>query len=124
MTTNYPRFGQRLRELRKASGLNQRQLAEAVGVHFTYISKMESGTYDVRMVVDGDLITRIAKALNVAPDDLLIQAGRLDTRRLQMIAAADIRAARLLFAIQAGTLTEAQWQALDAQQPPENGGGT
>ena len=35
-------FGQRLRELRKAKGLNQKELAEKVGIDFTYLSKLEN----------------------------------------------------------------------------------
>ena len=36
-------FGQRLRQLRQGRGLTLRQLAEAVGVDFTYLSKIENG---------------------------------------------------------------------------------
>ena len=36
-------FGDRLYEFRKRVPLTQRQLAEAIGVDFTYISKIESG---------------------------------------------------------------------------------
>jgi PAS domain S-box-containing protein len=36
-------FGERLRELRKAKGLTQRDLAQKARISFTYVSKMESG---------------------------------------------------------------------------------
>lgn len=36
-------FGARLRELRKQASLSQRELADKVGVNFTYLSKIESG---------------------------------------------------------------------------------
>jgi transcriptional regulator with XRE-family HTH domain len=36
-------FGERLRELRKAKGLNQKELADKVGIDFTYLSKLENG---------------------------------------------------------------------------------
>lgn len=36
-------FGTRIRELRRAAGLTQRQLAERAGVDFTYLSKIENG---------------------------------------------------------------------------------
>jgi transcriptional regulator with XRE-family HTH domain len=36
------RFGQRLRELRREKGLTLRVLAEAVGVDFSYLSKIEN----------------------------------------------------------------------------------
>jgi transcriptional regulator with XRE-family HTH domain len=35
-------FGERIRELRKEKRLTLRQLAEMVGVHFTYMSKIEN----------------------------------------------------------------------------------
>ena len=35
-------FGQLLRELRRAKGVNQRDLASKVGVDFSYISKLEN----------------------------------------------------------------------------------
>jgi HTH-type transcriptional regulator, competence development regulator len=36
------KFGRRIRELRKAASLMQRELAERIGVDVTYISKMEN----------------------------------------------------------------------------------
>jgi transcriptional regulator with XRE-family HTH domain len=39
------RFGEWLRDARKRGRLTQKKLAEKVGVHFTYISKMEKGLF-------------------------------------------------------------------------------
>jgi transcriptional regulator with XRE-family HTH domain len=36
-------LGQRLKELRRAKGMTQRRLAEATGLDFTYLSKIENG---------------------------------------------------------------------------------
>lgn len=36
-------FGQRLRELRKAKGMTQMDLANEIGINFTYLSKLETG---------------------------------------------------------------------------------
>ena len=36
-------FGQRLRELRKAKGMTQRELAQKTGISFAYVSKLETG---------------------------------------------------------------------------------
>jgi transcriptional regulator with XRE-family HTH domain len=36
-------LGERIKQLRKARGLTQRKLADAVGIDFTYLSKIESG---------------------------------------------------------------------------------
>ena len=40
------RFGERIRELRKAKNLSQRALSDLVGVSFTYISKVENEKLD------------------------------------------------------------------------------
>jgi len=37
-------FGQRVRELRRAKGLTQRELAREAGISFTYVSKLETGS--------------------------------------------------------------------------------
>ena len=36
-------FGQRLKELRKARGMTQTELAQKTGISFTYVSKLETG---------------------------------------------------------------------------------
>ena len=37
------KFGARLRELRKQAGMSLRELADRVGIDFTYLSKIENG---------------------------------------------------------------------------------
>ena len=39
-------FGERLRQLRKAKNLNQSELADKVGINFTYLSKIENEQLD------------------------------------------------------------------------------
>ena len=66
------RFGPRIRELRKAKNLSLRALAEAVGVSFTYISKIENEKLDFGDYPGEDLIAKLATALDVEADELLI----------------------------------------------------
>ncbi|MBY9073435.1 helix-turn-helix domain-containing protein [Nocardioides sp. WL0053] len=54
-------FGHRLRTLRKESGLSQMALANAVGLHPTYISEIERGQRNVSLVN----IRALAAALRV-----------------------------------------------------------
>ncbi len=54
-------FGQKLRELRKAKGLTLRDLADAAGVDFTYLSKIENGKPGY--VPGADTIRAMARAL-------------------------------------------------------------
>ncbi|HQX53853.1 MAG TPA: helix-turn-helix transcriptional regulator [Planctomycetaceae bacterium] len=71
------RFGPRIRELRKAKSLTLRALAEAVGVSFTYISKIENEKLDFGDYPGEDLIVKLATALGVSTDELLILAKKI-----------------------------------------------
>ncbi|WP_042198102.1 helix-turn-helix domain-containing protein [Paenibacillus camerounensis] len=67
-------FGELLKELRKEHRISQRKLADMVGIDFTYISKIESGT----MVPPAeDKIIKIAEIFNVDSDKLLIAANKI-----------------------------------------------
>lgn len=58
-----------LRELRKAAGLTQVQLAKRTGIAQTIISRYERGEYDVHnMTLDNAL--RLSRALGCHPSDL------------------------------------------------------
>ena len=70
-------LGQQLRELRKARNLSQKQLADLVGINFTYLSKIENERLDFAQFPSEDLIQRLAKALNADVDELLILARKV-----------------------------------------------
>lgn len=59
-------FGGRVRLLRKRAGLSQEGLAEAAGLHRTYVSSIERGQRNVGL----DNIVRLARALGVEPRSL------------------------------------------------------
>lgn len=65
--------GQRLRELRLAAELTQRELAAVVGVSVPHISKIEA---NIETASD-DLLVRMAAALEADPDELLLLAERV-----------------------------------------------
>jgi transcriptional regulator with XRE-family HTH domain len=72
----YPvEFGKRLRELRTAKGLTLRALAEAAGVDFTYLSKIETGKAGYEPAAD--TIRALAAALGEDSLDLLQLAGKV-----------------------------------------------
>lgn len=54
-------FGLLLKAARERKGMSQRALAEAVGVHFTYISKLENST---ERMPSEETVSAIAKALD------------------------------------------------------------
>jgi transcriptional regulator with XRE-family HTH domain len=67
-------FGERLRELRLQRGLNQRKLAEQVGVDFTYLSKIETGKMPPP---SQETIVKLADKLDADLDELLVLADRV-----------------------------------------------
>lgn len=62
------KFGLRVRGLREVRGLSQESLAELAGLHRTYVGSVERGERNVSLVN----IHRLARALNVAPAELLL----------------------------------------------------
>ncbi|TAK28840.1 MAG: XRE family transcriptional regulator [Chloroflexota bacterium] len=67
-------FGRTLRELRKQRGISQKQLAEAVGVDFTYLSKIEND----RMPPPSEkTIKAMAQVLQADADELTRLAGKI-----------------------------------------------
>ena len=67
-------FGARLRELRKRSGMSQRELAQKVKIDFTYLSKIESG----RLSPPSEkVITKLAEVLGANKDELIVLAGKV-----------------------------------------------
>lgn len=61
------RFGRRVRELRKARGWTQEELAEAADLHENYISRLETGNQEPGLFV----ILRLSRALKVGAGELL-----------------------------------------------------
>lgn len=70
-------FGQKIRRLRKAKNLSLRGLAEAVGVSFTYISKIENERLDFAQFPSEPLIRALADALDADVDELLLLAQKI-----------------------------------------------
>ena len=86
-------FGQRLRVLRKAKGMTQRELAQKTGISFAYVSKLETGV----MPPPGQkIILALAKVLganNADTDELFGLAKKMpsdllkdvDTQMIEML---------------------------------------
>lgn len=64
----------RLLLIRMKKEISQRKLAELVGIDFTYISKIESGTMDPPKE---DKIIKMAEVLGENPDIMLIAAKKV-----------------------------------------------
>src|SRR4051794_20065027 len=70
-------FGERIRELRKAKNLNQTELAEKVGINFTYLSKIENDKVESSEFPSEETIKKLAKALGADADELLLKAKKV-----------------------------------------------
>lgn len=75
-------FGKKLQELRRSKGLSQRELAERVGVDFSYISKVEN---DRLPPPAAETIESICRELDVAPDELMGLTDKLPTDLRQLL---------------------------------------
>jgi len=104
-------FGQKLRALRRAANVTQRELAKRVGVNFSYISKLEN---DRLPPPAADTIVKICKALGVPPDELLAATGKIPSQIQQSISSSPA-AIRFLRSAQAMKLSEAEWKQLSEQ---------
>jgi len=74
------KFGEKIRELRKARNLGQRAVAVQVGISFTYLSKIENEKLDFSDYPSEDLIRRLAEALDADEEELLILAKKVPER--------------------------------------------
>lgn len=70
-------IGQRIREIRKSRNLTQRELADRVGINFTYLSRVENDRLDDEQTPREETLQRIASALQTDPDELLLLARRI-----------------------------------------------
>lgn len=70
-------FGEKVRAARKVKGVDLRTLAGVVGVHFTYLSKIENGKLDFGDAPGEGLILKLASALDSDADELLLLAHRI-----------------------------------------------
>jgi len=66
-------LGARLRQLRKATGMSQRAVADRVKIDFTYLSKIESGL----MYPSEEVLKKLAKVLDADKDELITLAGKV-----------------------------------------------
>ena len=67
---DYYKIGQRIRRFRKAQGLSQEQLAEAVDISVPHMSHIETGNTKLSLAV----LVNIAEKLHVSSDDLLFDS--------------------------------------------------
>jgi transcriptional regulator with XRE-family HTH domain len=82
-------FGARLRELRQERGMTLRSLAEAAGVDFTYLSKIENER--VEHLPSAETIRDLAQALEVDAMELLQLANKMPPELAKLTASPSAR---------------------------------
>ena len=70
-------FGEKIRELRKEHNFTQRELADKVGINFTYLSKIENNNLQQVQFPREDTIKKLARELNADVDELLLLAQKI-----------------------------------------------
>jgi transcriptional regulator with XRE-family HTH domain len=101
-------FGRRLRELRLAKGLNQKALADVVGINFTYLSKVETGTMAPPAE---ETIRKLAAALGADAEELILLAGKVPAELREIVTSKAV-VPDLLRAIVASNMSDFQLQKL------------
>ncbi|GEM_PF-4295660 len=81
-------FNKKLRELRERAGLSQSEVAERVGVSFTYLSKIETG---VKPPPSEKVILKLAEVLNCDKDDLMASAGKVPSDVARILKNREVR---------------------------------
>jgi len=82
-------FPTQLIQLRKARGLTQQQMADAVGIHVNQIKRYEAGTTQPTL----EALVKVAKALHISLDDLVFgenQRGPGEDLKLQFEAVSEL----------------------------------
>jgi transcriptional regulator with XRE-family HTH domain len=104
-------FGHALRDIRRSKGVSQRQLAEKVGVNFSYISKVENDRFPPPAA---DTIVKICEALEVEPDTLLALTGKIPSEIKEVISSSPA-ALQFIRSAQSLNLTDQEWGELTRQ---------
>jgi transcriptional regulator with XRE-family HTH domain len=73
-------FGSTLRRIRVQKALSQERLAELTGLSTNFVGEMERGLKAPGLAV----IVRLARALGVSVQDLLVDFNEMNVRRLRL----------------------------------------
>lgn len=77
------KLGEYIKGQREGLGISQRQLAGRIGVHHSYLARLESGDYAQPSPA---VLHRLAEALDLDPEDLFALAGHVVPRELPSFA--------------------------------------
>ncbi|SRR6266446_60013 len=101
-------FGGKLRTLRRAKGVSQRELAEKVNVDFSYISKVEN---DRLPPPAADTIEKICGELGVGAEELMGLTNKIPTDLRQLLVE-NKEAREFMRTAQSMRLSDKEWNKL------------
>ena len=101
-------FGQLLKAIRREKGVSQRDLADRVGIDFSYISKVEN---DRMAPPSADTIQKICEVLEVSTEVLLSKSGKL-TGELSEAITSSPSAIKFINEIKDMRLTDHEWDRM------------
>ncbi len=109
-------FPERLRSLRKEARLSQRDLAERVGVDFTYLSKIENGRVEppseaVLKGISRELAEALGRDETELADELITLAGKVPSDIAKTLVR-NPQAVRFLRSIGDDVRSPAEWERL------------
>ena len=116
-------FPDRLRELRRASRMSQRALADKVGIDFTYLSKIENGRVEppsegVIQKIAQELAGKVGMDETELADELITLAGKIPSDLAETLSR-NPDVVRLLRSVGTDVRSAADWRRLFADPPTE-----
>lgn len=76
-------FAERIKTARQSMGLTQRQLARAIGIDYTYISKIENDANEYAPKIE--VVRALAEALDLPVSEVVQSAGIVPDATLKQI---------------------------------------
>lgn len=101
-------FGDALREQRRIAGISQRELAERIGLDFSYISKVENGRLPPP---SADTIVAICTVFGINAETLLALTGKIPSEVQKTVSGSRAAQEFLREAQQLG-VTDAEWEQM------------
>jgi HTH-type transcriptional regulator, competence development regulator len=101
-------FGQLLKTIRRDKGVNQRDLADQVGVDFSYISKIEN---DRLPPPSAETIIKICRALEV-PEEVLLSNSKKISADMSQAMSASPSAIKFMNQVKTMALSDQEWEQL------------
>ncbi|MFT3703015.1 MAG: helix-turn-helix transcriptional regulator [Agriterribacter sp.] len=103
-------FGNILKASRRSKNISQRDLADAVGCDFTYISKLEN---DRLPPPAADTVKKISEVLEIPSEILLAHSGKVSSEIKDVMS--NPEAIKFIQEVHQMNLSEEEWKSLHSQ---------